>query len=65
MMTDEQAIALANTLAQYARDSIAEGLTVDEVARMTVRELVIDIADSTPRALEHLIEPLARELGGF
>ncbi len=64
MMSDEKAIELANLLAQYTRDSIAEGATQDEVVDWTVRELLTDIVGTTSVHLEHTIDPLAMEIAG-
>jgi hypothetical protein len=61
-MTDERAVQLANLLAEYARASVKEGCTLDEVGDWTVRELLDDIVQTTPAYLEGDLDATVREL---
>jgi hypothetical protein len=60
-MTDERAVLLANLLAEYARASVAEGATLQEVGSWTILDTINDIVSTTPQYLEHNLDTLAIE----
>jgi len=53
-MTDERAAKLAELLAEYARASMEEGATLEEVGAWTIRELASDIEQTHPDYLPAL-----------
>jgi hypothetical protein len=62
VMTDQQAIDLANALGRYCLACMSEGMAVGEVADMSVRDVVQDVYDSTSRADEFRISDAAHAL---
>jgi len=61
-MTDERAVQLANLLGEYARASIKEGATLEQVAHWEVTDILQDIVDTTPPYLEHQLDGTVREM---
>ncbi len=63
-MTDDQAIEFANTIGQYARESLREGMTLTDVEQLTVRELLNDLVESLPRNMESKLDDTVVEMIG-
>lgn len=58
MMSDEQAIVLANMLAGYVEDSIEEiNIPVEEVLVLTIDEVIKDIIDASPKMAHSATSP--------
>jgi hypothetical protein len=61
-MTDREAIKLANLIGEYWAECRREGMRLDEVQNLTLREVIGDILQSMPTADAHLIGREARVL---
>lgn len=61
-MTDEQAVKLANLLAEYTVASMKEGATLTEVSEWTVASVIGDIVQTTPQYLEGQLDSVALEM---
>jgi hypothetical protein len=48
MMSERDAVKLANLIAAYIADSVAEGATEDEALDYNLRDTLADIVSTTP-----------------